>query len=257
MPARNVSRVVVTAGASGIGLAIALEFLETGANVWVCDVDAAAIAGIQGLNPLLKPVLADVSDPAAVDDFFIAVLRDLGGIDVLVNNAGVAGPTLPTEAVSPAEWDRCFAVNVAGMFHCCRAVIPAMKAQHDGCIINISTASVRTGLPLRTPYVASKYAVHGLTVNLARELGPHGIRCNAILPGPIDNARGRALVKRRAQAQGVTPAQAESEMLAFVSMRSWIDPSEVGKMATFLASSGARHVSGQFIGVCGNVEWDS
>jgi NAD(P)-dependent dehydrogenase (short-subunit alcohol dehydrogenase family) len=249
-------RVAVTAGASGIGLAIAREFLQAGADVWVCDIDPEAIQRASQAVPGLRAACADVADSPAITRALDAARSDMGGIDVLVNNAGIAGPTRPTEEITTEEWQRCFAVNVEGTFNCCRAVIPAMKAQRSGCIINISTANVRTALPLRSAYVASKYAVHGITANLARELGPHGIRCNAILPGPIDNPRGRLLIRQRALDSGITVQEAEARALAHVSLRSWIDPAEVGKTAVFLSSLGGRSISGQFIGVCGNAEWD-
>jgi NAD(P)-dependent dehydrogenase (short-subunit alcohol dehydrogenase family) len=132
-----------------------------------------------------------------------------------------------------------------------------MKAQAAGSIINISTASVRTGLPNRLPYVASKQGVMGLTHNTARELRPFGIRCNAILPGLIDNERGRGLIAERAAALGKTIEAIEKEYLKYVSMRCWIDPAEVGELAVFLASTRARHVSGQYIAVDGHMEWES
>jgi len=131
-----------------------------------------------------------------------------------------------------------------------------MKRDRSGCIVNISTASVRTGLPLRTPYVASKAGVMGLTHNVARELGAFNIRCNSILPGLIDNARGRALVQRAADDSGRDFATVETEVLRYISLRSWIDPTEIGDAAIFLASRAGRHITGQSLGVCGNVEWE-
>lgn len=248
-------RVIVTAGASGIGLAIARCFVERGNQVWVCDKDEALVSEARGLS--LSAAHADVTDAEAVRRFSATAIAAMGGVDVLVNNAGVAGPRSAFDAVSLLDWNVCLATNVTGMFLMAQQVAPHMRRQRAGAIINISTASVRTGLPLRTPYVVSKWAVHGLTLNLARELGPEGIRCNAILPGPIDNPRGRALIEATAKEQGISVAEAEAEALSYVSLRDWIAPAEVGAMAVFLASDKARHVSGQFIGVCGNVEWDA
>jgi NAD(P)-dependent dehydrogenase (short-subunit alcohol dehydrogenase family) len=142
------------------------------------------------------------------------------------------------------------------MFYCIKRALPPMKAQGSGCIINISSASTRVGMPLRTPYIATKWAVEGLTQNLARELGPDNIRCNAILPGIIDNPRGRRLVEKLAEERGQSFEETEQRYIGFVSMRSWIQPEEVADMAAYLASDAARHVTGQAIGVCGNLEWE-
>jgi NAD(P)-dependent dehydrogenase (short-subunit alcohol dehydrogenase family) len=180
----------------------------------------------------------------------------LGGLDVLVNNCGIAGPRGAIEDLSVEEWDRTIRVNLSGMFYALRAVLPVFKAQRAGCIINISTTSARTGLPRRLPYVASKAGVLGLTTNVAREVGPWNIRCNAILPGIVDNPRGRRIVAQVAAEKGVTAEAMETEFLRYTSMRSWVQPGEVADLAVFLASPGARHISGQLIGVCGNVEWE-
>ena len=180
----------------------------------------------------------------------------LGGLDVLVNNAGIAGPTAAVESVTPAEWDRTLAVNLSGQFYCARLAVPALKQAGGGSIINISSTSGRTGLPLRVAYAVSKHAVMGLTETLARELGPDGIRVNAILPGWINNDRNRRVVQMKAAELGIAPEAYVREGLQFVSMRTMIEMSEVAQMALFLSSAAARHVSGQAIGVCGNVEYE-
>jgi NAD(P)-dependent dehydrogenase (short-subunit alcohol dehydrogenase family) len=176
---------------------------------------------------------------------------------VLVNNAGIGGPRAAIEDIDDDGWDRTIAVNLTGMFYCIREAARVMKPQKSGCIINISTGSVRTGLPMRLPYVASKQGVMGMTHNVARELGPFNIRCNAILPGLIDNARGRSLVARAAQEAGKSFEEAEAEMLKYISLRCWIDPLEIADTALFFASHAGRHISGQFLGVCGNIEWEN
>jgi NAD(P)-dependent dehydrogenase (short-subunit alcohol dehydrogenase family) len=251
------ARVVVTAGGQGIGYAITEQFLAAGARVFICDVESDRLAAARSALPGVGTAVADVAQPADVAALFTAALGHLGGIDVLVNNAGIGGLRAAVEDIEDAEWARVMAVNIGGAFHCVKQAVPPMKAQGSGCIINISTSSVRTGLPMRTSYVTSKHGVMGLTQNLARELGPAGIRVNAILPGLIDNARGRALVQRAADEAGVSFAEAEVEALRCSSMRCWIDPHEVGDLAVFLASDAARHISGQFIGVCGNAEWEA
>jgi NAD(P)-dependent dehydrogenase (short-subunit alcohol dehydrogenase family) len=132
-----------------------------------------------------------------------------------------------------------------------------MKRQGSGTILNISTSSVRTGLPYRSAYVASKAGLISLTQNAARELGPFGIRCNAILPGIIDNPRGRALIDRYARERSIDRETASKSFLSYVSMRTMIAPEEVADLCLFLAGPGGRHITGQAIGVCGNVEWET
>jgi len=249
--------VVVTAGAANIGLAIADSFLAAGARAYVCDVAADALNAAMADRPLLRGRVADVADPGQMEEFFAWVRSDAAAVDVLVNNAGIAGPRGPIESIGYDEWRRTIEVNLNGMFYCIRQVVPGMKAQKSGVILNISTASARTGMVNRAPYVASKSGVLGLTYNLARELGPFNIRCNAILPGPIDTPRGRHLISLRAAEQSLPFEQIEAEHLGFTSLRSWVQPSEVGDAAVFLASDAARHISGQMLGVCGNSEWEA
>ena len=247
---------MVTAGGSGIGRAIAERFLAAGARVFICDIADEALADIKVKQPSIGSIRADVGDAAQVAVLFSHVNGVLGGLDVLVNNAGIGGPKAALDEIEIREWEATIRVNLSGTFYCTQQAARLMKPQRSGCIINISTASVRTGLPLRAPYVASKAGVQGLTHNTARELGPYNIRCNAILPGAIDNPRGHALVERRARELGVSITEAEAQKLQYVSMRSRVSPEEVGEMCVFLASDGGRHVSGQMIGVCGNSEWE-
>jgi hypothetical protein len=156
-------RVLVTAGAAGIGRAIAQTFLEHGARVHVCDIDQAALARLKSELPRATQTRADVSSVADVDRLFDDVARSLGGLDVLVNNAGIAGPTAKVEDIRPEDWERCIAVDLNGMFYCTRRAMPMLKAAGGGSIINLSSIAGRLGFPLRTPYAAAKWAVVGFT----------------------------------------------------------------------------------------------
>lgn len=251
------SSVLVTAGGAGIGRAIVEKFVASGARVYACDISEGALAEIGSALPSVRTIQADIAEQADVDHMFAIIEAEAGQLDVVVNNAGIGGDRAMIDEVTDEDWNRCMAVNVTGAFRVSRKAARLMKAARSGAIINVSTASVRTGLPFRTPYIVSKQGLMGLTQNLARELGPHNIRCNAILPGLIDNARGRALVERAAKTAGKTIGEMETEWLNYISMRCWIDPGEVGDLAVFLASPAARHITGQFIGVCGGVEWEN
>ena len=248
--------VLVTAGAAGIGKAIATCFLDTGANVFVCDIDENALCVLYDEYPRIRGTVTDVGNPEAVQSMVRTAAETMGGIDVLVNNAGIGGPRAAVEEIDIDEWQRTIDVNLNGAFYCIREATPHMKQQNSGVILNIITSSVKVGLPLRSPYVASKAGLIGLSYNLARELGPYNIRSNCISPGLIDNARGRGLVTAHAKSTGISEAEAEQEFLKYFSLNCWIKPEEVGAMAVFLASDEARHITGQHIAVDGNAEWE-
>jgi NAD(P)-dependent dehydrogenase (short-subunit alcohol dehydrogenase family) len=149
------------------------------------------------------------------------------------------------------------AANLDSMFLTIRQAVPDMRRNKRGAIINFSTGSTKTVMPFRSPYVASKAGVEGLTKALARELGPDNIRINAILPGMIDNERMRGIIARIAQQEGRSVEAVEHEALNFISMRTKIQPAELADMVLFLCSDAARHITGQMIGVDGNIEWEA
>jgi NAD(P)-dependent dehydrogenase (short-subunit alcohol dehydrogenase family) len=258
-PSRSVAgkRVLVTAGASGIGLAIAAAFHDEGASVCVADVSDEHLSALVAARPGIGAFTCDVGNPEQVGSLFSRLTdRWDGRIDVLVNNAGISGPTAAIEDIAWRDWERTLRVNVGGMFLCIQAAIPLWRRNGGGTAINISSTSARTGLLERLPYVVSKVAVHGLTLNVARELGPLGVSCNALLPGMVDNERGRRLIEDAARQGGVSYDQAMAESLKYISMRSAIDPAEVGALCLHLASPAGARISGQLIGVCGNAEWE-
>ena len=179
-----------------------------------------------------------------------------GTTEVLVNNVGIAGPTARVDNIGVEDWEKVIAVILSGFFFAIRRVVPAMRAAGAGCIINISSGSARVGLPLRLPYVVAKSAVLEMTRTLARELGPNGIRVNTILPGWVNNQRGRRVMIEKAKELGVPEQELMDEMAQFISLRQMVEPIDVAEMAIFLASDHSRMVTGQFIGVCGNVEYE-
>ncbi|RFC65966.1 SDR family oxidoreductase [Fulvimarina endophytica] len=247
-------RVLVTAGAGGIGSAIARGFLEAGAKVLVCDVDEAALDAFASAYPDASTVRADVSLDADVASLVDAATERLGGLDVLVNNAGIAGPTGAIDEISVEDIRRTLDVDLFGQFLVLRRAAPLLRASPAGAVINISSVAGRLGYALRTPYAASKWGIVGLTESLAKEMGPDGVRVNAILPGIVRGARIEGVIRERAEAAGVSYEEMEARYLANTSLRRMVEPEDVASMALFLCSPAGANVSGQAISVCGNVE---
>ena len=248
--------VVVTGAGRGMGRATAERFLEAGARVHVCEIDAKALAEVLEANPGLRGSMADVGSPGEVEQLFQEAPGWLGHIDVLVNNVGIAGPRAPIEEIEYEDWEQSMRINLSGMFYCIKQVLPSMKRRRHGVIVNISTGSVLTVPQQRLPYNVSKTGVEGLTRSVAREVGPFNIRCNAIRPGMVNTERMKGIVSRIAAEKGITAAEVEADFIRYFSMRSQIQPGEIADMAFFLASDEARHVSGQMIAVDGFVEWE-
>lgn len=249
--------VLVTAGGSGIGLAIVRCFLAAGARVAVCDISETALEHLRQEHPEILAARVDVADEREVAAFVGEVERSLGGISTAINNAGIAGAQASIDVTSAEDWKRSFDVNVHGAFYLLKAVVPFMKSRGRGSVVNISTGSVVTLPRGRADYIASKWALEGLTRAAARELGPSGIRVNAIRPGFIDSDRMRHILSAKAVEEGKTLEEVEAVFLDYISMRTKIRPEEIGDMAVFLSSRGACHVSGQIISVDGNIEWES
>ena len=247
-------RVVITAAASGIGRVIATAFAAQGASIHLCDVNQAALAAVRAELPGVVATRVDLTDPDMLDAWLDTAIADLGGVDVLVNNAGTKGPTAFIEHVTSAEWRECLAVGLDTHFQCARKVAPVMKRQGSGSIINISSTAGLYGYGMRTPYAAVKWAVIGLTKSLAVELGPHGVRCNAICPGSVAGDRMAAVIAAEAANRGVDPSVVETEYLGGQSIKRFVDPSEIADMCLFLASPASKMVSGQAIGVDGHTE---
>lgn len=247
-------RVLVTAGGAGIGRTIAAAFRERGARVFVCDVSKNALEEMHALLPDVTGELVDVADPAAVAGMFATVERAFGGLDVLVNNAGIAGPTARVEDVTPEALQETLAVNVASQFHCARHAVPMLKAAGGGSIINLSSIAGRLGFTMRSPYSASKWAVIGFTKSLAVELGECNIRVNAILPGHVDSDRFRRVVKAKAEALGLGFEEMRRQYLDVVSLKRNVETEDIANMALYLASPFGANITGQAVSVCGDVQ---
>ncbi|MEJ1978572.1 MAG: SDR family oxidoreductase [Acetobacteraceae bacterium] len=242
-------RVAITAGAGGIGRVMADSFAACGARLFVSDIDLAALADCP--HPSMA---ADAGDPAQIDRFMDAALAELGGLDVLVNNAGIAGPTKRIEDIEPAELDATLQICLASQFHCARRAVPALRAAGGGSIINLSSAAGKFGFPLRSPYAAAKWGVIGFTRSLAIELGRDAIRVNAILPGLVEGPRIRSVIRNKAAAAGIGDNEQTERALAPVSLHCFVTQQDIANMALYLTSPFGRTISGQALSVDGGME---
>lgn len=242
-------RVAISAGANGIGRVIADCFVERGAAVFVADIDEAALAdcGHPGMR-------ADAASVAQMEDFIDTAVARLGGLDILINNAGIAGPTARIEDIAPAELDATLRIDLAAMFHCTRRAVPALREAGGGSIVNMSSSAGRLGFARRTPYAAAKWGVVGLTKSLSIELGPDAIRVNAILPGLVEGPRIRAVFDAKAAARHVSVAEQTEQALASVSLRCFVTQHDIANMVLYLCSPFGATISGQALAIDGDMQ---
>ena len=245
-------RVVVSAGAAGIGREVARTFAREGAKVHVFDVDREAIAALGKSDPAIAATVCDVSDRAQVADFFDEALARLGGLDCLVNNAGIAGPTGRVDEIDPAEWDRCLAIDLTGQFNCVRLAVPHLRRSKNASVMHVSSLAGRLGFAMRTPYAASKWGVVGLMRSLAVELGGDGIRVNALLPGIVAGERQERVLAAKAQARGISFEEMEKLAFSYTSIKEYVTAEHLANLVAFVASPRGRMISGQALSVCGD-----
>ncbi|MEM9988503.1 MAG: SDR family oxidoreductase [Pseudomonadota bacterium] len=249
--------VLVTGGAAGIGRAIVKRYVDEGARVHFSDINQEAIEQTLSDIPTATASLSNMGQQADVETLAQDAFEQLSHIDVLINNAGIGGERGAVEDLDPLAWEECLRVNLTGPFLLMQQIIPDMKKRQAGCIVNISTASVRTKLPFRAPYVASKGGLISLSENVAREVGKWNIRCNAILPGIIHNERGNHLIEKFGNENGLSFEEAKEKFLSYISMRTMIEPEDIANTCWFLSSPAGAKISGQSIGVDGNMEWEA
>jgi NAD(P)-dependent dehydrogenase (short-subunit alcohol dehydrogenase family) len=245
-------RALVTAGASGIGRVIAERLAEAGARCMVCDVDAAAVADYAAAFGASLAIQADVANEAQVDALFGQIERQLGGLDILVNNAGISGPTLPAEELSLDDWRRTLAVNLDGHFLCSRRAIRLLRAAGGGSIVNMSSIGGRLGYPKRAAYAAAKWGIIGFTKTLSIELGPFGIRVNAIQPGMVEGPRVERVMREKADSIGVSYDTLHERALQRISLRRGVTAEDIAGLVLFLVGDSGRNISGQAIPVDGD-----
>ncbi|MEO1190856.1 MAG: SDR family oxidoreductase [Pseudomonadota bacterium] len=246
-------RVIITAGADGIGKVIAERYLAGGAKVAICDIAADKIAAFAAHHPEADARVCDVADEPALAAWMDHALSHLGGCDTLVNNAGISGPTTLVEELDIADVRSCLDIGLLSQFICSAKVLPGMKAQGSGLITNLSSVAGLHAYPLRTPYAATKWAVVGFSKSLAAEVGPDGIRVNAICPGPISGDRIDRVIAARAKAEGMSEAEARAELTSKTSLRTLIPPEDIAAMALYLDSPAGQRISGQALAIDGHI----
>ena len=246
--------VLVTAGANGIGRTIAETFENAGANIHICDISEKGLETCKADHPNWGFTKCDVSKPDEVGNLFNDVAKSLKGLDVLVNNAGIAGPTSAVHEMDVEDWNKTIEINLNGQFYCARHAVPMLKESTNASMICISSVSGRFGYAFRTPYSATKWAIIGFVKSLAVELGPEGIRVNAILPGIVEGPRIDGVIEARSKEMGVSFEEMKSEMISKVSLRTTVTAQDIANQALFLCSPLGAKISGQPISVCGNVE---
>lgn len=240
-------RVLITAGAGGIGREIARAFAANGAKVFVCDIDAEGLETLAQEIEDLTTTLCDVSKREDIERMVTSAIESLGGLDVLVNNAGNSGPTTPVDKMDPDDWDKVVQVNLNGTFNVTRLAIPHLKKSPAGVIIIISSAAGRFGYANRSPYSATKWGLIGFTKTLSIELGEYGIRANAILPGAVEGPRLQRVFEGRAKVSGQSIEEVKDAAMAIQSLKRLVDPRDIAALAVFLASDAAKSISGQML----------
>ena len=248
-------KIIISAGASGIGWATTKICVAKGASVYLCDNDLKAINKVKKHSLYNKRIFVsetDASDETEVVDFFHKIKKKFRNLDALINNVGIAGPTGTIEKLDSGEWENTLHVNVNSHFYFTKQAIPLLKKSKTSSIINISSGAGIMGFPLRSPYAASKWAVIGMTKTLAMELGKYKIRVNAICPGTIKGDRMKRVIRDKAKFTKISAKKIESDFVSMASMNSWIYEDDIGKMCAFLISNEAERISGQIIAVDGN-----
>jgi len=254
MPANKKNIVLISGGASGIGRHTAERFLRQGDQVHICDVAADLVDNFLMANPGATATIADIGKREDVDRVFADIRKSHDVLDILVNNAGIAGPSAPVDQHDEDGWDQCIGINLSGTFYMTRRAVPLLRKSASGSIINVLSTAALHGYPLRSAYAASKWGMMGLMKTWAMELGPEGIRVNAVCPTSVEGDRINAVIERDAEQRGLTVDQVREVYLRQSSMRTFVSADDVADIVLFLASDAAKKISGQSISVDGHTE---
>ena len=242
-------KAIVSAGGSGIGHTVVEEFIKQGVSISTCDIDKNYILELQSKYPQIYTEVVDVGDELAVKDFCKRSIEFLGGLDCLVNNAGMAGPTSPVEEIDAEDWSHCLNVCLSSQFYFVKSCLEQLRESSSASIINISSAAGKYGFALRTPYASAKWGVIGLTKSLSIELGKDKIRVNAILPGLVAGDRQQNVLRNKAQKVGKSFKEVEEEAFSFTSIKEYVDAKDIADQIMYLTSDAGKHISGQAISI--------
>jgi NAD(P)-dependent dehydrogenase (short-subunit alcohol dehydrogenase family) len=250
-------RVLITAGASGIGKEVARAFAANGATVCVCDIDEKALAVAAREISGLRTLVCDVSKRADIEKMVASAVDGLGGLDVLVNNAGIAGPTAPMEAADPDQWEAVMKVDVIGTFHVTRLAIPHLKKSPAGSIVVMSSVGGRFGYPNRSAYCTAKMGLIGFAKTLSRELGAYNIRVNAIAPGAVAGERIERVLQGRADAEHKTLEEVRADAMKVQSLKRFVEPADIAALILFITSDAGKSISGQVLPIDNDAQTSS
>jgi len=247
-------RVLITAGASGICRTVAEVFIKNGAKVHICDLDNDALNNFKALSPATGTSQCDVSNHEQVSKLFDDCDKTLGGLDILINGAGIGGPAGTVDQIDIEGWNQTIAVNLNGTFYCSRLAVPRIREAGGGSIVNFSSTAGFLAYALRSPYAAAKWGIIGFTKSLALELGRDGIRVNAICPGVVEGERMDRVIKREAVARGITEKEVRDNYTRGNALRTFISPEEIASTVLFLCSRQGSKITGQALAVDGFTE---
>ena len=249
--------IIISASADGLGWCMATFLIDQGHTVYLSDINQKKIDEIQK-HPLINKKIfienVNAGDPDSVKKYFESLAGKISSIDALINNVGIAGPTGLMEDLSIVDWRQTIDINLNSHFYFTKYAIPLLKKNKEGSIINISSTAGLFGFPLRTPYVASKWAVIGMTKSLAMELGEFNIRVNAICPGSVSGDRMKRVIEAKAKSLGISEKELQEDYESMVSLKTFVDKEDIANMALFLLSNEAHKISGQIMTVDGNTE---
>jgi NAD(P)-dependent dehydrogenase (short-subunit alcohol dehydrogenase family) len=244
---------IVTGGGGGIGRVIALRFIREGAAVVVAGPTREKISAVQkevrDAGGRAVAVLTDVADEASVERMVAATLTEFGRIDILINNAGIAGPTALVPNISREQWDQTMAINLTGAFLCAKHAIPHIIKRGAGRIINITSIAGLQAYAFRSPYCASKWAMIGLTQTLAEECGRYNITVNAIAPGPVKGPRIERVISDRAKEMNLSIEDTERQYVEPSALKRMVEEEDIAAMALFLSSDEGGNITGETLNI--------
>ena len=245
-------KVFISAGGSGIARCIAEAFLKQGDDVFVCDINQQSLQQFKQDYPQLQIAYCDLGQMHAIQPMFETAMQALGGLDILVNNTGISGPTVAADELSFEDWTQVLNLNLNSTFMMTKLAIPYLKQSDSGVIINLSSIAGRMGYPFRLAYSTSKWGIIGFTKTLSMELGAFDIRVNAVLPGAVDGERVQRVLQARADAMNISLEEVTQNALANQSLKQFVNPKHIADLCVFLASDSASSISGQILPIDGD-----